>query len=219
MHKDTVRKLIEDIGIIPSIRVSSADDALFAAEAISSSGIPILEVTMTVPGAIEVIAQLARNHPEIAVGAGTVPDLEHAKRCLGAGAAFLTTPNLDVEMVDFARKQNIVVFPGAMTPTEVATAWKAGADFVKVFPCAPLGGPAYIRRLKSPFPDIRLIAAGGVTQHTAADFIRSGSAAIGVGRDLIQPDAIKRRERNWIVELSHRFLKMVQAARSEGHSE
>jgi 2-dehydro-3-deoxyphosphogluconate aldolase/(4S)-4-hydroxy-2-oxoglutarate aldolase len=214
MNKEQIRSLIQEIGIIPAIRLSSTQDALFAAEAVASSGIPIVEVTMTVPGAIEVISELARNNPGLVVGAGTVFDLENARRCLGAGAKFLTSPGLDLDMVEFAVKQNTVVFPGAMTPTDVMTAWRAGSDFVKVFPCAPLGGANYIKALRSPFPEVPLIASGGVNQHNATDFILAGAIAIGVGRDLIQPDAISRRERDWIRELSGRFLHMVQEARS-----
>jgi 2-dehydro-3-deoxyphosphogluconate aldolase/(4S)-4-hydroxy-2-oxoglutarate aldolase len=214
MNKENIRSLIEEIGIIPAIRLSSTEDALFAAEAVSSSGIPIVEVTMTIPGAVEVISELARSNPELVVGAGTVLNVEIARRCLDAGAKFLTSPGLDLEMVDFAVKQAIVVFPGALTPTDVMAAWKAGSDFVKVYPCAPLGGPNYIKALKSPFPNVPLIASGGVNQHNAADFILAGAIAIGVGRDLIQPDAIERRHRDWIRELSRRFLNIVQEARS-----
>lgn len=213
MTKDQVRNRIEEIGIIPAIRLSSAEDALFAAEAVSSSGIPIVEVTMTVPGAIKVISELARSNAELVVGAGTVTDVECAGRCLDAGAAFLTSPGLDLEIVDFALKKRTVVFPGALTPSEIMAAWKAGADFVKVFPCSLLGGPAYIKVLKSPFPKVPLIASGGVNQQSAAAFIHAGAAALGIGHDLIQPDAIERREGGWIRELSGRYLKMVRDAR------
>jgi 2-dehydro-3-deoxyphosphogluconate aldolase/(4S)-4-hydroxy-2-oxoglutarate aldolase len=216
MTKDQIRNRIEEIGIIPAIRLSSAEDALFAAEAVSSSGIPIVEVTMTVPGAIEVISELARSNPELVVGAGSLSDIETANRCLNAGAMFLTSPGLDLDIVAFALKKKIVVFPGALTPSEIMAAWKAGADFVKVFPCSPLGGPSYIKALKSPFPTVPLIASGGVNQQTAAGFIHAGAAALGIGRDLIQPDAIVRRERDWIRELSWRYLKMVRDARSQG---
>lgn len=219
VNKEYVRSLIKEIGIIPSIRVSSTEDALFAAEAIASSGIPIMEVTMTVPGACKVISGLAQNNPKLVVGAGTVLGVENARRCLDAGAKFLTSTGLDLEMVEFARKQGTVVFPGAMTPTEIISASKAGADFVKVFPCAPLGGHNYIRSLKYPFPDVPLIAAGGVNQHTVARFILAGAVAVGVGRDLIQPDAIRRHERDWIRELSRRYLHLVQEARSQRQAE
>jgi 2-dehydro-3-deoxyphosphogluconate aldolase/(4S)-4-hydroxy-2-oxoglutarate aldolase len=214
MNKDHVRSVIQEIGIIPAIRLSSTQDAVFADEAVSSSGIPIVEVTMTAPGAIEVISELARNASELIVGAGTVLDVETARRCRDAGAQFLTSPGVDVGMIEFAVKQEIVVFPGALTPSEVMMAWKAGSDFVKVFPCAPLGGPNYIRTLRSPFPEVPLIASGGVNQHNITEFVLAGAVAVGIGRDLIQPDAIKRRERNWIRELARRFLHMVKEARS-----
>ena len=215
MKKNEVRFRIEEIGIIPAVRLSSAEDALFAVEAVASGGIPIVEVTMTVPGALEVIENLAHNRPEVIVGAGTVLDIEAARRCLGAGAMFLTSTGLDLEMVDFAVKQEVVVFPGVLTPTEVMMASKAGADFVKIFPCSQLGGPAYIKALKAPFPQVPLIASGGVNQRTAADFIGAGAVAVGIGGDLIQPDAIKCRERDWIRELAHRFVHIVRDARGQ----
>ncbi|MGH9694107.1 MAG: bifunctional 4-hydroxy-2-oxoglutarate aldolase/2-dehydro-3-deoxy-phosphogluconate aldolase [Bryobacteraceae bacterium] len=213
MKKNEVRFRIEEIGIIPAVRLSSAEDALFAVEAVASGGIPIVEVTMTVPGALEVIENLAHNRPEVIVGAGTVLDIEAARRCLGAGAMFLTSTGLDLEMVDFAVKQEVVVFPGVLTPTEVIMASKAGADFVKIFPCSQLGGPGYIKALKAPFPQVPLIASGGVNQRTAADFIVAGAVAVGIGGDLIQPDAIKCREHDWIRELAHRFVHIVRNAR------
>jgi 2-dehydro-3-deoxyphosphogluconate aldolase/(4S)-4-hydroxy-2-oxoglutarate aldolase len=206
MNKQSVRNRIEEIGIIPGIRVSSAEDALFAAEAVASSGIPIVEVTMTVPGAIDVIAELTRSNKDLVVGAGTVLDVETARRCLESGAVFLTTP-------DFAAKKGIVVFPGVLSASEIMAAWNAGADFVKIFPCSAVGGASYIKALKAPFPKIPLIASGGVNQHTAADFIRAGAIALGIGRDLIQPRAIERRERGWIRELASRYLEMVREAR------
>ena len=214
MNRETIRSGIKEIGIIPAVRLASAEDARFAAEAIYSSGIPIVEVTMTTPGAVAVITQLAKQNSALIVGAGTVLDVETAQRCLDAGVAFLTTPGLDLEIVNFAVKHGTVVFPGAMTPGEVMAASKAGADFVKIFPCAQLGGPSYIRALKAPFPKVALIASGGVNQENATDFIRAGAVALGIGRDLIHPDAIKRREDGWIRELSRRYLSMVKQARS-----
>ncbi|HEV3330707.1 MAG TPA: bifunctional 4-hydroxy-2-oxoglutarate aldolase/2-dehydro-3-deoxy-phosphogluconate aldolase [Bryobacteraceae bacterium] len=214
MTREEIRARIEEVGIIPAVRLYSHDDALFAAEAVSSSGIPIVEVTMTVPGAVDVIRELTRQNSEILVGAGTVFRVETARRCLDAGATFLTTPGLDLEIVNFALGRGIVVFPGALTPTEVMAAWKAGSDFVKVFPCSANGGPNYIRSLKAPFSEVPLIASGGVNQTNAIDFIRAGAVALGIGRDLIHQDAIKRRERGWIMELSRRYLNMVKEARS-----
>jgi 2-dehydro-3-deoxyphosphogluconate aldolase/(4S)-4-hydroxy-2-oxoglutarate aldolase len=214
MTRDQVRSRIQEIGIIPAIRVSSAEDALFVAEAVSSAGIPIVELTMTVPGAIDAISHLARNNPEIIVGAGTVWDIETARRCLDAGAKFLTSTGFDPSVVEFAVKANIVVFPGALTPTEVMTAWKAGADFVKVFPCSQVGGVSYIRTLKKPFPEVPLIASGGVNQETATDFILAGAVALGIGGDLIPHKAIALRQPHRIHELARRYLAMVKAARS-----
>jgi 2-dehydro-3-deoxyphosphogluconate aldolase/(4S)-4-hydroxy-2-oxoglutarate aldolase len=214
MNRETVRARIEQIGIVPAIRLRSAKDALFAVQAVSDSGIPIAEVTMTTPGAIEVISELARNNPDLIVGAGTVFDLETAHRCLDAGAKFLTSTGLDIQITEFAVKQDVVVLPGALTPSEIMAAWKAGSDFVKVFPCSVLGGASYISALKSPFPNISLIASGGVTQTNAADFILAGATAVGIGRDLISPEAVKRREPDWIRELAGRFLQIVKDARS-----
>jgi 2-dehydro-3-deoxyphosphogluconate aldolase/(4S)-4-hydroxy-2-oxoglutarate aldolase len=170
---------------------------------------------MTIPGAIGLISELVRSNSDLVVGAGTLFDVETASRCLDAGAMFLTSPGLDLALVEFALRKKTVVFPGALTPSEIMAAWKAGADFVKVFPCVRLGGPAYIKALKRPFPQIPLIVAGGVNQQAAADFIHAGAAALGIGHDLIQPKAIERREREWIRELSWRYLKMVKDARSE----
>jgi len=213
--KEQIRDRINEVGIIPAVRVHSAEDALFATEAVSVSGIPIVEVTMTIPGAIDVIRELVKQNSELIVGAGTVLYLETARRCVDAGAAFLTSPGLDHEIVNFAVGRNVLAFPGALTPTEIMEAWKAGSDFVKIFPCFANGGPAYIRALKLSFPDIPLIASGGVDQQNAGDFILAGASALGIGRHLIHPDAIKRRERGWIHELSRRYLATVREARSE----
>jgi len=214
MTREEIRARIEEIGIIPAVRLHSAEDALFAAEAVCAGAIPIVEVTMTVPGAVDVIRALTRHHPEVLVGAGTVFNVETARRCLDAGARFLTTPGLDMEIVNFALGRGVVVLPGALTPTEIMAAWKAGSDFVKVFPCAANGGPSYMWALKGPFWDVPLIASGGVNQTNATDFIRAGAVALGIGRDLIHQDAIKRRERGWITELARRYTKMVKDARN-----
>ena len=212
--KEQVRARIGEIGIVPAIRVSCAEDALCAAESVSSGGIPIVEVTMTVPGALEVVAELVRNRPEMIVGAGTVLDAETAWRCADAGAHFLTSPGLHMGMMEVAAQQNLAVIPGALTPTEVWTAWRAGADFVKVYPCGQVGGASYVRSLRGPFPEVPLIAGGGVNQHTATDYILAGAAALGIGGDLIPAAAIQERHAAWIHELAHRFLGMVKAARA-----
>jgi 2-dehydro-3-deoxyphosphogluconate aldolase / (4S)-4-hydroxy-2-oxoglutarate aldolase len=213
MNKGEVCALIKEIGIVPGIRVSSADEAHFAAESVASGGIPIVEITMTVAGAIELISHLVRYHPKMIVGAGTVLDTDMARQCLDAGASFLTSPGFDPAIVEFAAKQEIAVLPGALTPTEVMNAWRAGSDFVKVFPCAQVGGDSYIRALKAPFPQIPLIAAGGVNQQTAGNFILAGATAIGVGTELVPTEALERRQSERIRELAQRFMGFVRDAR------
>jgi 2-dehydro-3-deoxyphosphogluconate aldolase / (4S)-4-hydroxy-2-oxoglutarate aldolase len=214
MTKQQVQARIEEIGVIPAVRLSSAEDALFAAEAVCNAGIPIVEVTMTVPGAIDVIAHLIKSNADLIVGAGTVFDAETARRCLGAGIRFLTSTGLDLEIIELAHNEDVLVFPGVMTPTEVHAARKAGCQLVKVFPCAQIGGVGYIRALKAPFPDISMIASGGVTQQNAAEFIRAGAVAVGVGQHLIPQKAIDRREADWIRELARRFVTLVKEARA-----
>jgi 2-dehydro-3-deoxyphosphogluconate aldolase/(4S)-4-hydroxy-2-oxoglutarate aldolase len=213
MTKQQVCARIEEIGIIPAVRAGSPEDARFAAETVNRGGIPIVEITVTVPGAIEVISDLGRAIPEMIVGAGTVLDAEMARRCLNAGAKFLTSPGLVPEVVDFAVKNEVAVLPGALTPTEVIAAWKAGADLVKVFPCSQVGGESYIRALKAPLPQIPLVASGGVTQQTALNFILAGATALGIGGQLIPREAIQRRLPEHILELSRRFTKLVKDAR------
>jgi 2-dehydro-3-deoxyphosphogluconate aldolase/(4S)-4-hydroxy-2-oxoglutarate aldolase len=213
MTKDEVCARIREIGIIPAIRVASYDDAHFATEAVEKGGIPIVEITMTVPRAVELISHLVAAHRNIVVGAGTVLFIDIARQCRDAGASFITAPGFDPEIVEFAAKENLAVLPGALTPTEVVNAWKAGADFVKVFPCPQVGPDKYIKSLKTALPQISLIAAGGVNQHTAVELIVAGADAIGVGKDLIPPDAIRLRKPDRIRELSHRFAGFVKEGR------
>lgn len=215
MKKETVRGYIEDIGVIPAVRVSSAEDALFATEAVSRGGIPIVEVELTVPGAIKVISYLVKNAPDMVVGAGSVLNAESARACLDAGASFLTSDGLDLGLVEFAVKQEVVVFPGVLTPTELMIAWKAGCDFVKVVPCAQVGGDSYIRALKGPFPDVPIIAAGGVNQQNATNFILSGAMALGIGGELVPKESIRLRQPERIAELARRFLDFVKNGRAD----
>jgi 2-dehydro-3-deoxyphosphogluconate aldolase/(4S)-4-hydroxy-2-oxoglutarate aldolase len=215
MTKDEVCSRIREIAIIPAIRVSSGDDAHFAAEAVTRGGIPIVEITMTIPGAVELMAHLVRSDPKLIVGAGTVLDTDVARVCVDAGVSFITAPAMIPSIMEFAAKRNIAVLPGALTPTEIVTAWRAGADFVKVFPCGPVGGDAYIKALHASLPQIPLIAAGGVNQQTAASFILSGATAIGVGTELIPNEAIARRQSQRIHELARRFTKHVKDAREQ----
>jgi 2-dehydro-3-deoxyphosphogluconate aldolase/(4S)-4-hydroxy-2-oxoglutarate aldolase len=213
MNKQAARARLEEIGIIPAVRTASAEEARFAAETVSRAGIPIVEITMTVPGALEVIADLARAMPDLVVGAGTVLDVEVARRCVEAGARFVTSPGLDLRVVQFAIEHDVLVLPGALTPSEVMMAWQAGADLIKVFPCAQLGGASYIKALKAPFPQVPLVGAGGVDHQTAADFIVAGAVAVGVGNELIPRRAVTERDAHWIGELARRLLSIIKEAR------
>ena len=213
MTREEVCARINETGVIPAIRVAKAEDAHFAAHAVFNAGILIAEMTMTIPGALDVIRELMKQNPDAAIGAGTVLDVETAQRCIDAGASFLTSTGLDHDMVTFAESNNVAVIPGALTPTEIMVAKKAGVDFVKLFPCAQVGGPSYVSAMKRPFPDVRMIASGGVTQQNAGDYIRAGAAAVGVGEHLIPHDAVEARDLDWIRELSKRFINIVKRAR------
>jgi 2-dehydro-3-deoxyphosphogluconate aldolase / (4S)-4-hydroxy-2-oxoglutarate aldolase len=215
MTKADVCAKIQNVGLIPAVRVSTPEDAWLAAEAVSRGGIPIVELTMTVPKAAELITHLVEKHPDMIVGAGTVLDVETARACLEAGARFITSPGLDLATVEFVVKQGVAVLPGALTPSEVMAAAKAGADFVKIFPCSQIGGPAYLRALRAPFPTVSFIAAGGVNQQNVGDYIQAGAAAVGVGANLIPPRAIEAKEPEWIVELARRFAHIVSQIRAD----
>jgi 2-dehydro-3-deoxyphosphogluconate aldolase / (4S)-4-hydroxy-2-oxoglutarate aldolase len=213
MTKAEVCGLIQEIGIVPAIRVSSAEDAHFAAETVANAGIPIVEITMTVPEACRLMTHLVKHHPKMVVGAGTVLNKEMASNCLDAGANFLTSPGFSQGIIEFAARRGIAALPGALTPTEIITAWEAGGDLIKVYPCAELGGEKYIKNLRTALPQIPLIAAGGITQFTAESYIVAGAAAIGVGKELIPPGAIQHREADRIQELAQRFLSFVKSGR------
>ena len=214
MKRSQVRFYIEEIGILPSVRVTTQELARFAAETVYSGGIPIAEITLTTPGALAVINDLANRFPDMAVGAGTVLDDELARRSVDAGASFLTSPGFVPEVVAYARKVDVCVLPGALTPSEIIAAWKAGSDFVKIFPTGLVGGIQYVRALKVPLPQIPLIATGGVNQLTASDFILAGATAIGLGGALLPKEALHFRQDDRIHELAGRFLAMVRDARA-----
>jgi 2-dehydro-3-deoxyphosphogluconate aldolase/(4S)-4-hydroxy-2-oxoglutarate aldolase len=214
MTREEARTRIEEIGLFPGIRVNSADQALYCAEILYASGIPIAEIPMTVPDAVEIIRRIAHELPNMVVGGGTVLDSENASRCIDAGARFITSTGLVPEVVATTLKANVVAIPGALTPTEIIASWKDGGDYVKIFPAASLGGDLYIRSLKLPLPQIPLIAAGGVSQQNAESFIRAGASALGVGMELVPRDAVAKRQDHRIRELARRFLGLVQKGRS-----
>lgn len=215
MTKDEIRRRVSEIGIVPVVRASNSKQALLAAEAVCAGGIPIVEVTMTVPGAIEVIAQLARTAGDnVLVGAGTVLDAETARQCISAGAQFVVSPGFDRETVEMVGREGKLMVAGALTPTEITVAWKTGADFVKIFPCGSVGGPKYIRALRGPFPQIPFVPTGGVNLETAADFIRAGAAALGIGGELVQAEALSSSNADRITENARKFLEIVKNARA-----
>lgn len=214
MTREEVCRQIRDIGIVPAVRVGSADDAFFVAETVFAGGIPVVEITMTVPGALEIVSGLRERHPEAVVGAGTVLDAAAARRCLAAGAMFITSPGFDQGIVQATKEADVAAIPGALTPTEVMGAVRAGADMIKIYPCSQVGGPSYIKALRAPFPQVPFIASGGVNQQTAGNFIEAGATALGIREDLIPHGAIRSRKADWILELTHRFLGMVQRARA-----
>jgi 2-dehydro-3-deoxyphosphogluconate aldolase/(4S)-4-hydroxy-2-oxoglutarate aldolase len=213
MKRHEVRARIEEAGLLPCVRVTSREMARFAAETVYSSGIPVVEIMLTVPGALDVIDDLAKRYPDLAVGAGTVLDEESARLCVDAGARFLTSPGFIPEVAAYANDVNVVVLPGALTPTEIIAAWKAGADLVKIFPMGHMGGTQYVRTLKAALPQIPLIATGDVNQLTATEFIVAGATAIGVGGELLPGEALHFRQEERIHELAGRFLAMVKEAR------
>ena len=213
MDRQEICRRIEQVGIMPSVRVDAAELALFAAETVYEAGIPVVEITMTVPNAIDVISELTQNYPKFVVGAGTVLDVDTAKRCLDAGARFITSPGLVPDVVEYTLSSGAVAIPGALTPSEAIAARKAGGDFVKIFPCAQVGGDQYIRALKIPLPQIPLIASGGVNQLTATNFIFAGASSIGIGSELMPRKALVTRQDQWIRELARRFIEAVRNAR------
>ena len=214
MNKTEVLQRIRATGLIPVVRAESADLAMRAVEAIKAGGVDVLEVTMTVPGAIDVIAKLAATFgAEVVIGAGTVLDPDTANKCVQAGAQFIVSPALNEETISFCRRNDVAVFPGALTPTEVVRAWNAGADAVKVFPAGAVGGASYLKALKAPLPQIELVPTGGVSLKTAADFIKAGAMALGVGADLVDTKALREDRDEVIAERAREFLEIVREAR------
>src|SRR5258707_5647815 len=214
MEKQEVRALIEEIGVVPVIRAGSPQEARFAAEAVWQGGIPIVEITMTVPGALEVISELVKTMPKVLGGAGTVVNQDLAFKSFDAGAQFFVTPGFSQQTVAVAHDLDLLIMAGALTPSEVMIAWDAGVDFVKIFPCGNVGGPSYIKALKGPLPHVPLVPTGGVNLETAADYIRAGAAALGVGGELILKHAIEERKPELISNLATRYAQLVKEARN-----
>jgi 2-dehydro-3-deoxyphosphogluconate aldolase/(4S)-4-hydroxy-2-oxoglutarate aldolase len=216
MTKEEVRARVLEVGIVPVVRAPSAKKALAAAEAVAAGGITIVELTMTVPGALDAIAELVkRAGKDIVIGAGTVLDAQTAQKCFDVGAQFLVSPGFDLETVKAARVAGKLIMAGALTPTEVIMAWKAGADFVKVFPASAVGGPSYLKALRGPLPQVPLVPTGGVNLNTAADFLRAGAAALGIGGELVSAAALESGNTTPITEAAKKYLAIVKQTREE----
>jgi 2-dehydro-3-deoxyphosphogluconate aldolase/(4S)-4-hydroxy-2-oxoglutarate aldolase len=210
VHKSEVLKKIRQVGLVPVLRADSEDEAIAIAHALEAGGVTILEVTMTVPGAIDAISRLVHETGDrILVGAGTVLDPETARTCMLAGAQFIVSPALNIKTIEICRRYDVAVFPGGLTPTEVITAWEAGADAVKVFPCSAMGGAKYLKALKAPLPQVDLIPTGGVSLATAAEFLEAGAIALGVGGDLVDNKAIRSGKPETITENARKYLEIV----------
>ncbi len=217
MEKREVLNRMINEGLIPVIRVTSASEAMNVADAVKEGGVSFIEITMSVQGAIDVIKELTQKYKdEIIMGAGTVLDPETGRAALLAGAEFIVSPTLNLDLIQLAHRYSAVVIPGAMTPTEILTAWNAGADMVKVFPSAQLGGPEYIKALRGPLPQILLVPTGGINLQNAGAFIKAGAAALGVGGELVDKKAIKEKKFHIITESARAFLKTIREARGQG---
>lgn len=215
MKKDAILRSILEIGVVPVVRTSSAESAIRAIEAVYAGGIRAAEITMTVPGAIKALEKLADAFGDkLVLGAGTVLDPETARICMLAGAEFFVTPALNLRTIEMAKRYSKVIMPGALTPTEVVTAWEAGADFVKVFPCGSVGGAKYIKSLKAPLPHIEMVPTGGVSLETTADFLRAGAAAVAVGAELIDAKTIAAGQYQIFEERARQFLAEVAKGRA-----
>jgi 2-dehydro-3-deoxyphosphogluconate aldolase / (4S)-4-hydroxy-2-oxoglutarate aldolase len=210
MRKVAVLKTLKEIGLVPVLRAESVEKALAVAEAIAAGGVTVLEITMTVPGAIKVMRTLAEKRPDILIGAGTVLDAETARMCILEGAKFVVSPALNVQTIEMCHRYSIAALPGALTPTEVVTAWQAGADVVKIFPASAMGGAKYLASLKAPLPQVEMIPTGGVSQTTAAEFLEAGAFALGVGADLVNTKAMAEGKPEIVTESAKKYLAIVK---------
>jgi len=219
MTSKEILAFITEVGIVPIVRTASAEGAIQAVEAIYAGGVRAAEITMTVPGALHALEKLADKFGgKLILGAGTVLDPETARACMLAGAEFFVTPSLRLSTIEMAKRYSKVICPGALTPTEVLTAWEAGADAVKIFPCGNVGGPKYIKALKGPFPQIEMIPTGGVNLETTGDFLKAGACAVAVGSELVDAKSVKEGRFDIIENRAHQYLAAIAKARSEMHA-
>jgi len=212
--KADVLATLKSIGLLPVLRAESVEQALALAEAIAAGGVTVLEITMTVPGAMRVMRKLAEDRPDILIGAGTVLDPETARMCILEGAQFVVSPALNVKTIEMCLRYSVAALPGALTPTEIVTAWQAGADVVKVFPASALGGAAYLKSVKAPLPQVELIPTGGVSLTTAKDFLSAGAFALGVGADLVDTKAMAEGRPEAVTMKARHYLSVVKDFRA-----
>lgn len=218
MEKSEILQHIADVGLIPVIRAETKDEAIRVIDAVEAGGVPLLEITMTVPGALSIIEGVRQREKSAVVGAGTVLDAETARACILAGAQFIVSPVLNVATMEMCRRYSVAVLCGALTPTEVLTAWSAGADVVRIFPCSAMGGASYIKALKAPLPQVKLMPTGGVSLQNATDYIKAGSFALGVGTDLLDRRAMEEEDWNTLATAvsarTREYVRAVQEARA-----
>ncbi len=216
LTKTQVLAAIREIGVVPVLRAENEVQALAMAEAIADGGLTVMEVTMTVPGAIGLLRRLATKRPDVVMGAGTVLDPETARMCILEGAQFIVSPALNKQTVELCQRYSVAVLPGALTPTEVIAAWQCGGDVIKVFPAQAMGGPAYLKSLKSPLPQIDLIPTGGVSLSTAREFLEAGAFALGVGADLVNVRAVAEGNLDKITRTAREYLQIVKSFQAAG---
>jgi 2-dehydro-3-deoxyphosphogluconate aldolase/(4S)-4-hydroxy-2-oxoglutarate aldolase len=214
MMTDETKQTLELVGLIPVLRASSVELGHALVEAMMAGGVTVVEVTMTVPNALTLLRNLKQRHGErLLLGSGTVTDAAQAEATIEAGAEFVVSPSLHPDVIAATKKLGKVSIPGALTPTEVITAWRAGADYVKVFPCSAMGGASYLKSLRAPFPELKLIPTGGVTLQTAADFLKAGARALGVGTDLVNAAAIAEGKPEIVTNAARAYLEVIRAVR------
>ena len=213
MKKSEVLARMAATGIVPVLRAQSADEALRVAEAILAGGVDVLELTLTVPGALGVMRELKRVHPQLLLGAGTVLDAETARMCILEGAEFIVSPATSLETIAMCHRYTTAVLPGALTPTEIVAAWQAGADVVKVFPANAMGGASYLKSLKGPLPQVELIPTGGVSCSTAPAFLSAGAFALGIGTDLVNLEAVRAGEAYKVTQKAEEYVRIVRESR------
>ncbi len=213
--RDETKKTLEQVGLIPVLRASSVQIGHALVDAMMAGGVTVVEVTMTVPNALTLLRELKQRHGDkLLLGSGTVTDVGQTEATIEAGAEFVVSPSLHLDVIAMTKELGKVSIPGALTPTEVITAWRAGADYVKVFPCSAMGGASYLKSLLAPFPELKLIPTGGVTLQTAADFLKAGARALGVGTDLVNAIAIAEGKPEIITQAARDYLQAIRMARN-----